>query len=190
MERCTVCGTETDLTCDYCNNYVCSNHSDIDSHNCQDSVNPNQQVSNNIEVKFENSVGTVDLGGESDQSASSSDNKSLEELIELKNKMDSNTVDSSHNQVILTKALEQSSELKADATDQAISRTQLVDEIDRLLALIKKLDNVSGDQLETIETIQKVSEQGQSASLTEAERKKIRMAVATLEDELHALLDK
>lgn len=189
MGSCTVCGTDTDLTCEDCSQYVCSKHSNTECHRCEDTDIPNQEVSNNVEINFENSVGSVNLGGGSDQSDSSSDGNSLEDLVELKNKMNSSSSASPHNQVTLAKALEQSSKLKANATDQAISRSQLVDEIDRLLSLIEKLNNVSGEQLETIETIQKVSEQGQSASLTEAEREKIRMAVATLEDELHILLD-
>ena len=188
MGSCTVCGTHTEVTCDDCSQYVCSKHSTTNSHHCKDADIPNQELSNNVEVNFENSVGSVNIGGATEQNDSPTDSNSLEDLVELKNKITSNSTDS-HNQVTLTKALEQSSELKADATDETISRTQLIDEIDRLLVLIGKLDNVSGDQLETIETIQRVSEQGQSASLTAEEREKIRIAVAKLEDELHLLLN-
>jgi hypothetical protein len=190
MGSCAVCGTDTDTSCVICGDYVCSSHSNPERHRCQSTGTTVDEVSNTVEVEFtDNSVGSVNIGGNSNQSDSSEESHSLEDLVKLKKQMDSDNTGYQQDQVILIKALEQASELKANAADGTISRTELVDDIDRLLKLIEEMDSVSANKLDTIETIQKVNEEGQSAELKKDERQKIRSAVETLEDELHLYLD-
>ena len=112
----------------------------------------------------------------------------LSDLVDLKARMDADSTDGSGDaagSTALVKALEQASELKAATSDPSTEREDLTARIDRLVDLIDRIDDVSGEALRNVADVEAALSDTRTSRLSEAERRRLRNAVDELEDELH-----
>lgn len=122
------------------------------------------------------------------------DTDRLSELVDLKARMDADSsagtdsstgTDDPGESTAVVKALEQASELKAAATDPSTEREDLTARVDRLVELIDRIDDVSGEALRNVADVEAALSDTRTSRLSEAERRRLRNAVDELEDELH-----
>lgn len=141
-------------------------------------------------------VGSVSVKGSGSRSADASNGDSdpgvdvtrIDDLVDLKVRMDADSSTGSAvatRSTMLAKALEQASALKAAATDPSTDREELTGRINRLVEVIDRIDNVSGRALRDIADVEAALGDARASQLSESERRRLREAVDSLEDELH-----
>lgn len=182
-----------------------SRESDRTSVRIDNSNEANVRVENTNEtnVRIDNSqVGSVRVNGsgstadeagagdadEAGAGGSDADIDRLSDLVDLKARMDADPSDGpgdATGSTALVKALEQASELKAAASDPSSEREDLTARIDRLVDLIDRIDDVSGEALRNVADVEAALSDTRTSRLSEAERRRLRNAVEELEDELH-----
>lgn len=187
MVECHVCNRPAKEDCPACGLSVCSEHRGVNRHNCSEPSRSDVVSGDQTEVRIENSVASVNIDGEKKPDADT-DVKQLERLAELKRRMDTDASSDPSCSVLLTKALEQASELKTAAADSSTDREELVRRIDRLDGVIEDLDDVSGQDLAEVGDSQAILQNMGATPLSDEERMRLRDAVASLEDEIHTLL--
>ncbi|ELZ39677.1 hypothetical protein C463_16916 [Halorubrum californiense DSM 19288] len=208
MDECHVCRAAATAECAACGRPVCESHSAVADHDCDphesasrktDRTSVRIENSNETNVRIDNSqIGSVrvngsgptddDAAGDSAAGDSAADVDRLSELVDLKARMDADSPDESGDSgpsTALVKALEQASELKAAASDPSTEREDLTPRIDRLVDLIDRIDDVSGQALRNVADVEAALSDTRTSRLAEDERRRLRNAVEELEDELH-----
>ncbi|TKX74751.1 hypothetical protein EXE46_07755 [Halorubrum sp. GN11_10-6_MGM] len=204
MQECHACRAAATAECSACGRPVCESHAAVVDHDCdprESAPRKNDRTSVEIDnssetnVRIDNSqIGSVRVNGSgpTDDDAVADDSDvdvdRLSDLIDLKARMDegsSGEPDEGRRSTAAVKALEQASELKAAATDPSTEREDLTARIDRLVGLIDRIDDVSGQELRDVADVEAALGDMRTSRLSEAERRRLRNAVEALEDELH-----
>lgn len=194
MEECHVCRAGATAECSACGRPVCESHTAVADHGC-DPHDTGPQKNDRTNVQINNSqIGSVRVNssGLTDDDTVAGDSNvdldQLSDLVDIKARMDDDSPagpDDTARVTAVVKSLEQASELKAATTDPSTEREDLTARIDRLVDLIDQIEDVSGQALRDVADVEAALSDTRTSRLSEAERRRLRIAVEALEDELH-----